>query len=306
MIEGRGIATSHHGELLQGAFCDCTGRLRRGLVTVPCPIFSSAVEFRPKSGVPFAVQPDYKWKAMMAAKTTLQHLGLPGFGGELTVTTTIAEKVGLGSSTADVLATIRAVAAAFQVDLDRNVIARLAVQAERAVDPLMFDDQPVLFAHREGSVISWIAPNLPPLHIVGFIPEAMAAGVDTLAHALPDYSQADLETFDRLFELLRRGITGSDYATIGLVSTESAKLNQKYIEFACFSELISGAARFGAAGIQISHSGSVAGIIFDPQCERAGLERKEIRRFLSDMGAQTSWQFMTGGGASIGASAVAQ
>ena len=61
----------------------------------------------------------------------------------------IEEGLGFGSSTADVTASIRAVAASYGTTVSDAVVGRLAVRAERASDAVMFD-RCVLFAHRRG------------------------------------------------------------------------------------------------------------------------------------------------------------
>lgn len=55
----------------------------------------------------------------------------------------------MGSSTADVVATIRAVADSFDISLLRGEIAKIAVAAEYAIDPVFSSsNRPVeLFAH---------------------------------------------------------------------------------------------------------------------------------------------------------------
>ena len=65
----------------------------------------------------------------------------------------VATGVGLGSSTCDVVAAIRAVCGAYGVELDAGRVAGLAIEAEGAVDPIMFDGEMVLFAQRQGRVL---------------------------------------------------------------------------------------------------------------------------------------------------------
>ncbi|WP_162240362.1 hypothetical protein [Nocardia arizonensis] len=48
------------------------------------------------------------------------------------------------------------------------------------------------------------------------------------------------------------------------MATASARLNQRFLEKPELETLVEIAAEHGAAGVQVAHSGSVAGVLFDP------------------------------------------
>jgi uncharacterized protein involved in propanediol utilization len=52
------------------------------------------------------------------------------------------------------------------------------------------------------------------------------------------------------------------------VATESATLNQRFVSLRGFREIVALADEFGALGVQIAHSGTVAGILFDGRARR--------------------------------------
>ncbi|MGH3157125.1 MAG: GHMP kinase, partial [Streptosporangiaceae bacterium] len=180
---GVGHACAHHGELMQGMFTDRTGQLRRALVTLPQPDRVSQAVFEPSElhwgivGTPELI------KVRRAALLTLQEFSThpsPAKGGQISITSDVPRGVGMGSSTADVTATIRAVADYHQVTLSREEEARLAVLAECASDSIMIDDRVVLFAHREGEVLETLGHGLPPMIVIGCAAEP-GVEVDTLA-----------------------------------------------------------------------------------------------------------------------------
>lgn len=294
---GRGGAIGHHGEVLQGAVRDAAGRLRRALVSLPCPRFRASATFRPDAG-PLRVSPADKVKALRAAALLLERLGLEGQGGLLTVESGIPQAWGLGSSTADVVAALRAVARAFRARITPDELARLAVQAEVASDGTMFGEAAVLFAQREGVVLEHLGGALPPMELLGFNADPAGAGIDTLALAPAEYTAREVEAFRRLVELLRQALRTRDAALVGFVSGASARVNQRFLPTPGFRELERIAADAGAAGVQVAHSGVVAGLLFDAADPgvRARIDRARAR-LREALAIGETWRFRTGGGA---------
>ncbi|MFB7282534.1 GHMP kinase [Streptomyces hydrogenans] len=267
---GIGHAPSHHGELLQGVFLDADGRPRAGLVTLPVDAPGTRADFTPRPGTPpdaVVVVPGGRTKAARAARFAValcaERTGLPACGGTLRLAGGVPLGLGMGSSTSDVLASVRAVADAYGLRLDAATTARLAVRAERASDPLMLDARPVLFAQREGRVLEVLGAALPPLLVVGCLLGGGAA-VDTLGLPAPATTGAELRAYARLREQLRRAVADGDAALLGRVATASARRAQRVLKHPEFEELVVLARRTGAVGVQISHSGSVAGVLHDP------------------------------------------
>ncbi|NBH02762.1 kinase, partial [Amycolatopsis sp. SID8362] len=151
---------AHHGEILQGVFAE-GGRLRRGLVTLPCPLYSTRATFLPTEDAGTTVRPAWRSKARRAADLTLARLGHPVPGGLLDITSDIPLCRGFGSSTADVTSAIGAVLAATGRRLSPAEVGALAVEAETASDSLMYGGRAVVFAHREGEPIEDLGELMP-------------------------------------------------------------------------------------------------------------------------------------------------
>ncbi|NMD58140.1 MULTISPECIES: GHMP kinase [Tsukamurella] len=272
---GRGVgrSTGHHGELLQGRFRCPVFDECPGLVTVPIGTVGSVAVFVPDtSGVVRAVGTARDVaKARRAAEVTLAHLRVRGVlgctGGELRVTRTTAVGLGLGSSTADVLAAVRAVADCAGAELDAETVARLAVAAEGASDPL-WADRPILFAHRHGHVIEELGAVLPPMLLVRCV---LGGPVDTLA--LRPTGAGDVEEYEDLRALLRCAVAAGDAAGVAAVATRSAVLNQSRHYKPGLGRLIAAAERGGALGVQVAHSGNVAGLLFAREHPRERVRR---------------------------------
>lgn len=260
--QGTGRASAHHGELIQGVFQDQNGRLQRGLVTLPLNQMGSFATFRIGNSGGITVIPPEKTKAAKAAFLTLRHIDGHHASGLLTVESTIPVGHGYGSSTADVVAAIRAVADTFETGLRPSIISRLAVEAERASDAIAFEDQAVLFAQREGMVIEHFGDALPPIWVIGFKANDGQL-VDTLALPPARYSGEEIQTFAMLRGLAARAIRYQDPQLLGQAATLSAKISQRHLAKAQFATALSIANDFGACGVQVAHSGSLIGIILD-------------------------------------------
>lgn len=259
--QGRGEAHAHHGELIQGVFEDESGRLHRGLITLPLRNMGSLAIFRIADTSGVSVIPPEKMKAAKAALLTLTHLG-GHRGGVLEIESAIPVGHGYGSSTADVVASIRAVADAFEVVLRPSVISRLAVKAEQASDAIAFEDQAVLFAQREGVVIEHFGDALPPVCVIGFKAND-GQSVDTLALRPARYCGEEIQTFAMLRGLAARSIRYQDPYLLGQAATLSAKISQRHLAKAQFATALGIADEFRACGVQVAHSGSLIGILLD-------------------------------------------
>ncbi|MCX4779280.1 GHMP kinase [Streptomyces sp. NBC_01264] len=277
-ITGTGQAPCHHGEILQGVFLDAAGRRCAGLVTLPMagPGSSAAFVRRPGAGPgALTVVPADRTKAARAAALTAaecaRRTGQPPCGGELRLSGEIPVGLGMGSSSSDVIAAVRAVADSYGLRLDPPTVAALAVRAEHACDPLMLGGRPVLFAQREGRVLEVLGPALPPLVVVGC---ALGGGapVDTLSLPAADVGRSDVRAYERLRALLRRAVATGSAELLGAVATASARRGQRVLGHPEFDALTALARRVGAVGVQIAHSGAVAGVLFDPTAP--GLRRR--------------------------------
>lgn len=274
---GVGWAACHHGELLQGVFAAENHEPDHALVTLPLHSRGTRATFRTSSDSAIRVFPPDRTKARRAAELAVElcaRQGVAATGGRLDIVSNVPVGRGMGSSTSDVIATIKAVSDCHRLRLTPERIAQLAVLAEDACDSIMIDDRVVLFAHRRGAVLEVLGCRLPPLVVIGCM-SGPADGVDTLELPLARYVQHEIETFCELRAALRRAITTQDVELLGRVATASARINQRFLPKPELDFLIALSGRLGAAGVQIAHSGTVVGLIFDAR--RPGLASR-IRR----------------------------
>ncbi|VVE58917.1 L-threonine kinase [Pandoraea horticolens] len=258
---GRASVHAHHGELVQGRF-RFRGRLIDALVTLPIAGKGSAATFFPVAdSASIKVIPPSRKKAQRAARIALEYLGVCS-GGTLVIDSSIPLKWGMGSSTADVVAAVKAVAEATGHRLMESEIAALAVRAEGASDPIMMSAKPCLFAHRDGFVVEILEGAAPAFVVMSVVAHELASGLDTLSLPKIEYTDQEIDLFDAGIATLREAYRSGNLPAIGAVATRSASINQKYRPKPLFDELVEISHRAGALGVQVAHSGSVVGLLF--------------------------------------------
>jgi uncharacterized protein involved in propanediol utilization len=282
--------------LLQGVLEE-DGHLHRVLISLPCKLFKSEAIFLPWQGNEVRVEPDWKVKARRAVELALDYLNQSDWGGYLHISSNIPVRWGLGSSTSDVTAAIRAVANAFGKEIPPQEVARLAVRAETSSDSTMFDERMILFAHREGTIIEEFGAPAPDFEVLGFNTDMTQVGIDTLSFPLGHYSRTEIEMFRPLIALFRRAIHTKDLKLMGEVASESARINQRYLPKPHFDRLNMIVKLVGAAGFQVAHSGTVAGLIFDTKDIERERRIQQAKSLIAEMGIIQTWRFEHKGGA---------
>jgi L-threonine kinase len=269
-----GVGTAHgtFGELLQGALpgpgaADGEGRF---LVTLPLARWSTArFEARPP-GSGLVVSPVHKTKAADLAAAVLRELGQPP-DGALALHSSIPEGKGLASSSADLVATARAVMAV----AGRSVpVSRLGALLA-AIEPTDGVLHPgiVAFDHRRGVHLRTLG-RLPALEVVA-VDEG--GSVDTVAfnRRSAGFDAAQRREYARLLARLAEAVAAGDLAAVGAISTRSAALNQERLPNRNFAALRQVCRSVGGLGLVACHSGTMVGVLLDPRrdCYRARLSR---------------------------------
>jgi uncharacterized protein involved in propanediol utilization len=134
---------------------------------------------------------------------------------------------------------------------------------------------------------------LPPIAVVGCV-SGPPDGVDTLLLPPPCYSRAELATFDELRGALRRAVRTRDAGLLGAVATASARINRRRLPTPGFESLVAIAAELGAAGVQVAHSGTVAGIVFDARLPDLGSRTERCRAAMDREGLVPGESFVAG------------
>jgi uncharacterized protein involved in propanediol utilization len=263
------------------------------LVTLPCSLFGSAAFFRMNSSARLTILPANRSKALNAARMALRESGFEKAGGSLHLFSSIPPGRGMGASTCDCLAAIRAVFDYLRCDFHPELIAKWLVAADLAADPLMYLENSVLFAQREGRILEAFAGPLPAVRVLGFDTDPSRSSINTSAFPLAHYRANQLARFRVLLTALRRSIEHQDARLLGQVATASAILNQGFLPKPCFDVLLKLVERTEALGLQVAHSGTVAGLLFDPSGPDVEEQMSVASASLQELKCHDQWTFDT-------------
>ncbi|MEU6995377.1 kinase [Streptomyces sp. NPDC046465] len=294
-----GTAFGTFGELLQGALPEEGGDF---LVTLPVARWTMAT-FRPAARPGLApgeieVRPAHKAKALRLARmiADLAPAG-PGFpvggprGGVLTVSSVIPEGKGLASSSADLVATARAVGRALGVAMPPARIERLLSRIE-PTDGVLY---PAIVAFHHRSVrLRAVLGSLPAMAVVGIDEGGSVDTVDFNRIPKP-FTAADRRAYAALLERLTEAVRHQDLAEVGRISTRSALMNQSLRYKRALDPMAAICREVGGLGVAVGHSGTTLGILLD------ATDPAYTRRVTA---AAQACAELTGGGAAGGGVAV--
>jgi L-threonine kinase len=169
----------------------------------------------------------------------------------------LPEGKGLASSSADLVATARAVGSALGVDLTPGSIQDLLRPIE-PTDGVMYPAV-VAFEHRNVRLLAKLGV-LPPMTIVG-IDEG--GTVDTVAfNRIPkNFTVAERDEYAQLLAEATVAVRAGDASAIGRVATRSAYLNQRLCRKRTLTAMTALSAEIGGVGVVTAHSGSTIGLL---------------------------------------------
>ncbi|WSG28443.1 kinase [Streptomyces europaeiscabiei] len=253
-MTGVSTAFGTFGELLQGV-------LPGGedfLVTLPIARWSVATFRSDPAARGLDVVPDHKHKARRLLSMILDDHPVP-VGGVLVLESTLPEGKGFASSSADLVATARAVGNALGIPMPPTRIESYLRRIE-PTDGVLYDGI-VAFDHRRVELRRALGA-LRPMSVVG-IDEG--GTVDTVAfNRLPKpFSDADREEYARLLARLTEAVRDGDLAGAGAVATRSAVLNQALRPKRTLERMIALCEETGGLGVVVAHSGTSLGILVD-------------------------------------------
>jgi uncharacterized protein involved in propanediol utilization len=251
-----GLSTSFgtFGELLQGVLPEPDGDF---LVTLPIARWAMA-RFRLRPGPGVEVHPPHKRKAQRLAELMLDWASVAG-GGRLTLESTLPEGKGLASSSADLVATARAVANALRVAVEPALVEWFLRQIE-PTDGVLYPGV-VAFDHRAVRLRRQLG-SLPTMTVVGVDEGGTVDTVEFNRIAKP-FSAADRREYAALLNRLTAAVPQADLRQVGVVATRSAELNQVLRPKRLFEPVTRISAEVGALGVVAAHSGTMLGLLLD-------------------------------------------
>ncbi|MFD4789571.1 kinase [Streptomyces sp. NPDC058459] len=285
---GTGHAFGTFGELLQGALPAPHSDF---LVTFPLARWATAV-FRPDPEArEVRVVPAHKDKSRRVAQAVLAVLGEDG-GGLLELGGDLPEGKGMASSSADLVATVRAVGDA----LGRTFTPAQIEAFLRGVEPadgVMYDEI-VCFHHRAVRLRRRLG-TLPPLALIA---HDEGGQVDTVAHnrTATAIGTADRHEYARLLNRLTDAVGTGDLPAVGEVATRSAELNARRRAHAGFAELRALCREVDGHGMVVAHSGTLLGVLLEARDPELDAKAAHIRAGCTPLGGEVSVHRALGAG----------
>ncbi|MDD4600266.1 L-threonine kinase [bioreactor metagenome] len=240
------------GELVQG-----TINGENFLVTCPVNLYSkvSVIKTAQQSKESCGI------KVQQAIEKTLHYLNISDLYYDLSVKTELPIGKGMASSSADISAACQAVAHSIGKFLTPAEIADIALTIE-PTDAIFYPGI-VMFDHISGHIRRSLGAP-PDMYIAVF---DVGGEVDTL-----DFNRRDdLETLNKAKEsqislalnMIIKGLKTGNASLIGKGATISALANQTILPKPNLEGMIELSQQFGSVGVNIAHSGTVVGLLFD-------------------------------------------
>nr|AGS49318.1 threonine kinase [uncultured bacterium esnapd2] len=252
---GLSTAFGTFGELLQGRLDEADGDF---LVTLPIARWTVATFLADPAMSSIEVRPRHKKKSLRLAQMLMETMPEP-VGGVLTLDSGLTEGKGMASSSADLVATARAIGNALDVELTPKFIESLLCQIE-PTDGVLY---PGIVAYHHRSVrLRRVLGSLPSMTVVGL---DEGGAVDTVAfNRIPKpFGAAEKREYARLLDRLSLAVAQRDLASVGAIATRSAQLNQTLRPKRTLDAVIGICADVEALGVVVGHSGTVLGVLID-------------------------------------------
>ncbi len=286
LAQGSASAPGTCGELAQGVLDGVP-------VMVTCPIdLSSTATVALCEGRGRVHGPAESPKAVRAVELALGLLGCDDVDARLHIQCQVPRGKGMASSTADIVASVEATAAALNSEISPRDQAELALSIEPS-DGVMMPGI-ALFDHIGGQIARSLG-SPPDMRVLAL---EFAGEVDTEAFNAVE-RLGELQKLEASFRealgLISEGLDRGDCELIGRGATLSALSYQEVLPKPQLPAAIAIGRDAGALGVNVAHSGTAVGLLFSGDTERVAWASKAARREFSDLLAVHDRQLIGGG-----------
>ena len=198
----------------------------------------------------------------------------------------------MASSTADIVAAIGATAAALNTETTVRQQADLALAIEPS-DGVMLPGI-ALFDHRQGQIAQSLG-DPPGMRVLVL---EFADALDTEAFNTVDRRaemQAREEHFREALDLITVGLKNGDNDMVGQGATHNALTYQEVLPKPQLPDVLALGRAAGAVGVNVAHSGTVLGLLFPEDLERAAWAAEEAWKRLPNLTAVHNRRLIGGG-----------
>ncbi|CAL9336729.1 hypothetical protein SUDANB176_00180 [Streptomyces sp. enrichment culture] len=222
-------------------------------------------------------------KSATAARLFLEHFGLTLPPGRWSVHSDLRVGVGMASSTADIVATLRCLFRLFALPYDTDLVLGVLAAIERA-DSVFLDEFALHLSGRH-RVIRRLGTDIG-FH-TAYVTEPGTVDTAAVTDLLLEHYRRHGEEYERCLTDLLKGFASGDPAAVARAATASAALSQEVLPKATFASVLAHRERFGADGVFVAHTGCLIGYLF-PGRPDADL-KSELSAFFRSLGHQCSF-----------------
>ncbi|MFF7456489.1 hypothetical protein [Kitasatospora sp. NPDC008115] len=222
-------------------------------------------------------------KAATAARLFLERFGLTLPPGRWCVHSELTIGVGMASSTADIVATLRCLFRIFALPYDTGVVLAVLREIERA-DSVFLDEFALHLSGRH-RVVRRLGTGIG-FH-TAYITEPGTVDTAAVTDLLLGHYRRHGEEYRRCLTDLLTGFAAGDPAAVARTATASAALSQLVLPKGTFDALLAHREEFGADGIFVAHTGCLIGYLL-PERPDAAL-KSDLSAFFHSLGHQCSF-----------------
>lgn len=277
----KGIQNGALGELWQGPYQAIDGMLHIAIVTLPCDRYVSEVTIGYGKSIP-APPP----KSAKAIERFISYFNIESSLSSYSwsVQSNIPQSKGMASSTADIVATINALASLHEIELSVEHIQDILRGIERS-DPVFHQTPGLYLSKHQCFARSW--DWRPKFKVVySILPGSTTTEIVNEAKLLGFY-QDNLAAYQASLTLLDKGFQTGDPEIIGSASTKCADIFQAFCPVQLVDELINIAQKVGALGVVRAYTGHIAGLLFPEEVDSHIEHLPIIRKIFDKYGLPT-------------------
>ncbi|MEV7283466.1 hypothetical protein AB0O01_02655 [Streptomyces sp. NPDC093252] len=222
-------------------------------------------------------------KATAAAGLFLDRFGLVLPRGRWSAHSDLRVGVGMASSTADIVATLRCLFRLFALPYDLEAVLAVLARIERADS--VFLDEFALHLSARHRVVRRLGTGLG-FH-TAYITEPGTVDTAAVTEPLLAHYRRRGAAYERCLDALLKGFSSGDPGAVARAATASAALSQEVLPKGSFDAVLAHRERFGADGVFVAHTGCLIGYLF---AHRPGPDLKsDLSAFFHSLGHQCSF-----------------
>ncbi|GGT15977.1 GHMP family kinase ATP-binding protein [Streptomyces purpureus] len=222
-------------------------------------------------------------KAATAVRLFLDRFGLTLPPGRWSVHSDLRVGVGMASSTADIVATLRCLFRVFGVPYDVDTVIAVLAAIERA-DSVFLDEFALHLSGRH-RVVRRLGTAVG-FH-TAFVAEPGTVDTAAVTPVLLRHYRRRAEEYGRCLTDLLKGFSAADPAAVARAATTSAVLSQEALPKRSFDAVLAHREEFDADGVFVAHTGSLIGYLFTGR--PAPSAKDELSAFFHSLGHQCSF-----------------